>query len=373
MWGNNSTRNDVCSGLLTLTHRSWCRGVVDDPAATRRQWLREWKANGSKTAIYGPDECLGEPAVAAADQPETRPATPDSAAVADAPRPNPDRVPAAIPEPPDTIPVLERISPARPHPAQIVFVQTRPPAYVGDYVELTDAVAHVWRIPTGVSGSLVLFKLPDEVADGEAAVRVGRTRNGVDHFSAPLKFVATSGPSPLPPFAASMTYPVAPGQWTDLVVDADVEFEISRADRIDVEFSQGHRTIVTRPTGPDRVHVQVPRALSPGLIHVRTRTWIERKPSEWSVATDFDALEHLVAPSVTSIEAGPLRNLVWWAGDRSPAFASAKHGEALVLRGHFPVARAADLRIQLHGATPVVALSATDVEGGVRIELPKNV
>ena len=36
--------------------------------------------------------------------------------------------------------------------------------------------------------------------------------------------------------------PVAPGPWTDLVVgEPDVEFDITRTDRIDVEFSQDDR------------------------------------------------------------------------------------------------------------------------------------
>ncbi|HEY7287823.1 MAG TPA: HEAT repeat domain-containing protein [Vicinamibacterales bacterium] len=57
MFGNNPSRNDVCSALRTLTHRHWCDGTADDPAATRRQWLRTWNEGGSKTPIFGPAEC----------------------------------------------------------------------------------------------------------------------------------------------------------------------------------------------------------------------------------------------------------------------------------------------------------------------------
>ena len=60
MYGNNPARNEVCSGLNTLTHRSWCAGVVDDPVASRRQWLRTWNETGSTAQIFGPDNCPKE-------------------------------------------------------------------------------------------------------------------------------------------------------------------------------------------------------------------------------------------------------------------------------------------------------------------------
>jgi hypothetical protein len=57
MFGNNPSRNDVCGALRTLTHRDWCDGTADDPAAKRRRWLRTWNENGSKTPIFGPAHC----------------------------------------------------------------------------------------------------------------------------------------------------------------------------------------------------------------------------------------------------------------------------------------------------------------------------
>ncbi len=216
------------------------------------------------------------------------------------------------------------------------------------------------------------FILPDEVAEGEATIRVGKTRNGVDSFSAPLKVVVTSGPLPLKGLAAGMMKSVAPGQWTDLVTDSEVEFEIRRSDRIEVEFRQGDVVVISQATGPERVHVQVPAGVAAGSISVRTRTWIEQTASEWSAPTDFYVLERPIAPSIGSVEAGPLRNLVWWAGNAAPAVALTKPGEALVLRGHFPVASASDLRVQLRRQTVTVDLTATDVDGGVRVEVPRQ-
>jgi hypothetical protein len=139
-----------------------------------------------------------------------------------------------------------------------------------------------------------------------------------------------------------------------------------------VEFQQGDITEVSRATGPDRVHVRVPARLKPGAVSVRTRTWIERTASEWSAPTTFTLLEGPVPPTITAIEAGRLRNLVWWAGDSAPTAAEARRGEAMVLRGHFPVANAGDLRVQIRGPRVTLQLRPTDVEGGVQVEMPSQ-
>ena len=451
MYGNNPARNEVCSGLKTLTHRIWCTGVADDPVASRRQWLRSWNETGSTAQIFGPDNCPKEFTPSAED---VRPLpVVENPRVASVPRvtsvqpqialPNSevavsgyglgledsstvtvlfvrDRVehlarisgsgralnrdpnrgiqymsvvvpeavtpgnwqlvvdvegrrsaPAAIAITTVEPTVLTSVSPARPHPSQIVTLTTSRPAQIGDQVDLVDGRGARWRIGTGVTPHEVSFKLPDEVADGEATVRVGRTRDGVDSFGAPLTFVITSGPLPLGGVALGMT-PVAPGQWTDLLIDHLVEYELRRADRVEVEFTQSDVAVIGRPTGPDRVHVQVPTAMKPGLVSVRNRTWIEQAASEWSAPAEYRVLARRASPSINSIEAGPVRSLVWWSGDASIAFVSAKPGDALVLRGHFPVAGAGELRIQLRRAGRTLDLPAADVEGGVRVDVPRD-
>jgi len=186
---------------------------------------------------------------------------------------------------------LTRITPARPHPAQLVFLTAMPPAQIGDHVQLTDARGTEWRIETGVSSSGIALVLPDDVADGEASIRVGRSQNGVDRISRPLKVLVTSAPLPLSASAVEWMTPAAPGQWTDLAKDADVEFEARRADRVEVEFRQGNRALISRATGPDNLRIQIPSRLAPGPVSVRTRTWIEKQASEWSAPTTYRVLE----------------------------------------------------------------------------------
>jgi HEAT repeat protein len=57
MFGETPAQNEVCGALVTLTHRAWCDGTADNPAAKRTRWRRWWKQIGSKTSIYGPDNC----------------------------------------------------------------------------------------------------------------------------------------------------------------------------------------------------------------------------------------------------------------------------------------------------------------------------
>ena len=236
------------------------------------------------------------------------------------------------------VPQLTGVSPPQAHPAQGVLLTSKSPAQVGDLVELTDGRGRQWRIATGASALGLSLTLPDDVADGEASIRLGRSVNGEERVSAPLRFLVTSGPLPLKSLAVALMKPVAPGQWTDIVKDHEIEFEVRRVDRIDVEFQQGAVTEIRRATGPDNVHVQVPGRLYSWRASVRTRTWIEQTASDWSAPVTLTVPERPVAPSVTAIEAGSFRNLVWWSGESAPAVAEVQHGEAMVLRGHFPVA-----------------------------------
>ena len=47
--------NDVCTALITLTHRSWCGGV--GLAETLKKWRAWWEANAREVRIYAPDDC----------------------------------------------------------------------------------------------------------------------------------------------------------------------------------------------------------------------------------------------------------------------------------------------------------------------------
>jgi hypothetical protein len=69
MFGDNPAWGDVCRALMTLTHRQWCDGTADDPAAKRGQWLRWWNENGPKASLFGPDNCPGDRVLPVRDSP----------------------------------------------------------------------------------------------------------------------------------------------------------------------------------------------------------------------------------------------------------------------------------------------------------------
>jgi len=59
MYGDNDTavRNEVCWALIELTHRAWCDGSGTSVTVQQSRWLRWWKVNGARIALYGNDEC----------------------------------------------------------------------------------------------------------------------------------------------------------------------------------------------------------------------------------------------------------------------------------------------------------------------------
>ena len=130
----SGSTNEVCGALTTLTHRAWCDGTADDPAAVRRQWLRRWNESGPDASIFGQDNCPARPAapqIVAAPAVE-RPAGPavDATARSSARSVGINEV---------TEMELTGISPRRAHPSQIVLLSTKTPAPVGVHVQLTDA------------------------------------------------------------------------------------------------------------------------------------------------------------------------------------------------------------------------------------------
>lgn len=59
MYGDNdnTVRNEVCGALIELTHREWCDGSSTSVTVQQSRWLRWWKLNAPRTALYGNEEC----------------------------------------------------------------------------------------------------------------------------------------------------------------------------------------------------------------------------------------------------------------------------------------------------------------------------
>jgi hypothetical protein len=61
-----------------------------------------------------------------------------------------------------------------------------------------------------------------------------------------------------------------------------------------------------------------------------------------------------------------------WTKDAPSPVPQIRPGEALVLDGHFPVARGRDIRVQLKGLRGTLDLQPIDADGGVLVTIPSH-
>ena len=240
--------------------------------------------------------------------------------------------------------------------------------------QLTDARGRQWRIEPGVSRTGIGLGLPEDVADGEASIRIARIDNGSERWSAPITFAVTSGPLPLSESAVTEMIPVAPGQWSDLVLrDAD-EWEVERVDRVEVEFRQGNLTVVNPASLPANTHVRVPPRLKPGVVTVRTRTSIEQTASAWSQPATLTLLERPVPPTITGIFRATGGHLWSWDqyADSARGFIEVRAGQSLRVYGHFPVADRRDLLFQLRSSRATLHLPMRIEGSEILIDIPSQ-
>jgi hypothetical protein len=172
MYGNNPIQNEVCNALVTLTHRQWCDGGLNDSAVKRRKWLRWWTADGANVPIFGPDNRPGETGAFpdVAHEPSAVEIMIDMLIGPDAP------IPRDVDSPEPT--AVTGVLPERLHPSQVVFIAMTTRAEIDEHIDLTDGRGILWRLERGgVPGVPGVFLiLPDDTAEGDASVRIGVIR-----------------------------------------------------------------------------------------------------------------------------------------------------------------------------------------------------
>jgi hypothetical protein len=134
-----------------------------------------------------------------------------------------------------------------------------------------------------------------------------------------------------------MMAPVAPGQWTKLVMRGDSG--LIAADRVDVEFRQGQEARISSHSWDQDVRVRVPPTLAPGLVNLRARVWRAGRSSPWSQTVAFDLLP---SPADAVIHAiGVVRDgnpFAWWSRIDASAPLDVRPGDRLLVGGEFPFA-----------------------------------
>lgn len=260
---------------------------------------------------------------------------------------------------------LTRMLPSRPHPSQLVEIQSTPPPLDGDAIEVIDSKGVSWTPFSFTSSSGFGFELPPRVAPGIAIVRVRRPATNGQVVSESLTFNITTDPMPLPLTALEYMKPVAPGQFTNIWPDTSAEFEVERADRIEFEFQQGSYRVTADSLRERPTRIQIPSSLRPGVTLVRTRTWIDQTASEWSAAFKVTLLKRPAPISVSLINS--THGSVWQPG--GPRFMFATPGETFVLDGSIPVA-AANLKVQLERRRDVRDVNVVATREGFQFTVP---
>ena len=249
-----------------------------------------------------------------------------------------------------------------------------------DEVEIVDARGSVFRVPTSSSSSSASsgFKVPDDIADGEATFEVVEQRSGAQLRSNKVKLQILNVPLPTEILPDGVR-PVAPGQWLDIGVEDNPPY--GEPKQVDVAFVQnGETTVIPTQLAPnDELHVQVPTFMMPGDTIVKTRTHRDGRTSEWSQPVRFTLPAAPAAPFVESVQ--PIRpkqpgsEPFVHLGDKQEII-SVQPGDRVGLSGHFGIESTASLRLTLVKGWTILTLTprATDQphRAFCEIELPRN-
>jgi hypothetical protein len=249
-----------------------------------------------------------------------------------------------------------------------------------DEVEIVDARGSVFRVPTSSSSASASsgFKVPDDVADGEASFEIVEQRSGAQLRSNKVKFQILNVPLPTEILPDGVR-PVAPGQWLDIGVEDNPPY--GEPKQIDIAFVQsGETTIIPTQLAPnDELHVQVPPFMLPGDTTVKTRTHRNGRTSDWSQPARITLLTAPAAPLVESVQ--PIRPKQPGAEPfvhlrDKQEIVSVESGDRVGLSGHFGIESTASLRLTLvKGWTTLTLMPrATDQPHAdfCEVELPRN-
>jgi hypothetical protein len=267
-------------------------------------------------------------------------------------------------------PTLHTLSPAEVGPGQSLRLTggSLPPQVFVDLLDQNGG--RLWRVETTTATPReIVFTVPNRTPEGDMLMRIGTRKDGEEWYSQllPLKVIAI----PIPSIDAGMMAPVAPGQWTKLVLDLDSERVV--AQRVDVEFRQGQEVAVSGHNWDRITRIRIPPTLEPGRVTLRARLWQADRPSAWSQAVEFDVLP---VPADALIQAiGVVRDgnpfTLWSARDASPPV-EVQSGDRLLVVGDFPfVSPRITITAQAAPNEPVTLPIIEDRGNSVEVEVPQ--
>ena len=257
-----------------------------------------------------------------------------------------------------TLPVIKSISPESGPPGTFVNIECDN-FHINDEIELTDQEGRVVKQhESGGSSNGTGFGVPKDFPEGVLRIRIGSRKAGRNQFTSPVEFTVTNEPGSLE-LSTDWIIPVAPGQWIDL--QSSTLSVLKNSERTEVSYTQAGRTIMVSAPNPHRPHIEVPSALSPGVVQVQARTWRHGRASAWSKAL----LQLPDKPVPSDVQALRLEKGSWvqlWPGpDRAERF-EATPGDSVVINGRFHVADAQKLKVLLMRSGESLELTVTELD-----------
>jgi hypothetical protein len=204
------------------------------------------------------------------------------------------------------------------------------------FIDLIDQNGrHVSRIETTATPHQTGFFLPEKTPEGNMLVRLGTRNNGVEWHSQPLSMKVTSVPDVS--IDVSTMAPVAPGQWTMLVMDGNSQ-RID-ADRVDVEFRQHQDATLSSHDWGQQIRIRVPSTFAPGPVSLRARVWRAGRSSPWSPMVEFGLLSSPVEAVIHAIAVVRAGNpSASWSRIDASSPLEVHSGDRLLVGGDFPFA-----------------------------------
>jgi len=210
--------------------------------------------------------------------------------------------------------------------------------------------------------------LPEGTPEGNMLVRIGVRKDGVEWHSQSLPLKVTAVPRVS--IDVSMMAPVAPGQWTMLVMDSNSQQIAS--ERVEVEFRQGQHVMISSPNRDQDGRIRVPPSLAPGLVNLRARVWRAGRSSPWSDTVAFDLLAFPADAVIHAIAVVRDGNpFAFWSRIDASDPVEVRPGDRLLVGGEFPFASP---RLTLSGSSSPnesIRLQSITARGdAVEVEVP---
>ena len=175
-----------------------------------------------------------------------------------------------------------------------------------DKIEILDAEGKIHVLGLfGISNTGELgFTVPDEIADGDAVVKVLETRNGFDEPGNGLPLRIKHGAVPLN-LDGDDIVSLASGQWYEPVLWSNNP--LVGATKIEFLLRQGKQEQISFVSNFKKIRFQIPTFFTTGRIEVQTRTWINDDISEWSLPISLEVIEKPQSPIIQSLEIVPAK------------------------------------------------------------------